>query len=790
MAINRLIRPGVQIQQNFLTTNPALTNPELPTVVVGPCVQIVREALGGEYNKDFAPLQIAYPTLEDGAVVRQETVRLALADIVLEVFDTTEKAMLDGALLLLDVAAPSVNDFVTKGVMPGDRVEVEATSPAGLVKYDARVVKVDSGTQLTLDKDLSTVPEFGALVDFRVLRTHDKVFLPQDEMHVEAMAKLNRPVVTTVFAGGEDARVKAVGSEVTLVEGTDGKTFATTGVAVGDVLKVVSNGTTLKANVLQVVDARKVRVNLNLQSLAGDGALTFLVERVHEHQIGFGAATGGVADVSANTVTLAADLRLDGVPVKTATLLVSFHALRTAIANQLITIEKAADITEKLVLGTSADLDPVNALAVGAFLAKQNTVTSVFAMALAEDSLLAWQDALDRLETEGVYTIVCLTDNPNVARMVRTHVKGMSTKEKSKFRIGFVSLPHPVEANVVDTMAGVTFRRVTTATGKTVSVVAPDASFRSSGVRPGDFVRLVVDEDRTTDADLAGFFKVVSIPNGTTLNLVDARFDKVQPGVFTQAGPILLNIDGTANVADFNDVFSMTVERVLNKDDQALAIAQTASSMNERRITYITNAEVVVSVRQDADGNDIDDVLPGWALCAAFGGMNSGFPPHQGFTNLGVVGVKRVRFGNRFFSDSQLGLIAGSGGLVVVQDTELALPAAWLQTTTDNSSIQRRELSVTKTLDYYSLGLYSLLAGYIGTYNIYGGTLAQLTNAVSSYHTFLTSQQYDKIGSPLLDAKLVELREHDLLPDTVVLATQVDIPIPLNYITATVEVVA
>lgn len=791
MAINRLIRPGVQIQQKFLTTNPALSNPELPTVVVGPCVQIVRDALGGEYNKDLlgvgTPFQIAYPTLEDGAIVNQRSVRLSLTNIVLEVFDTDRKATLSSDKMVLDTSVVSVVDFIGQDVQPGDRVELEKSTASGLVKYDARVVKVDSGTQLTLDKDLSTA--FSGLVDFRILRSHGSVLLPQDEVSLES--QVNQKVVRTVLEGGATARVSASGSEVRLTPNADGDNFLTKGVEKGDVLKVVANQTTIKATVAaDPTDGLRLTVDRNLEELAGTGPLTFLIERIHEHTF------STIADVSADTVTISNGLQLDGIPVKTATVRVSFDALRTAIANQLITIDKVADITEKLVLGTSADLHPRNPLAVGAFLAKQNTVTSVLALPIADDSPLGWQDALDRLENESVYTIVCLTDDPTVSRMVRTHVQGMSTKEKSKFRIGFVTLPHPVQANVVDTQASAVFRRSTTGTGRVVSLVAPDAAFKTDNVRPGDFVKLVVNEATTTDVELAErvaaapFFKVTAVPNNTTLTLVDARFAQVRPGVFAQAGFILTNIDGTENTADFNNKFDATVERVLNKDDQALAIAQVASSMNERRITYITNSEVVVNIRQDADGNYVDDVLPGWALAAAFGGMNAGFPPHQGFTNLGVVGIKRVRFGNKYFSDSQLGLIGGSGGFVVVQDTEGSLPAAWLQTTTDNSSIQRRELSVTKTLDYYSLGLFSLLSGYIGTHNIYGGTIASLTNAVNSYHAFLQNQSYDKIGAPILSALIGELREHEVLPDTVVLATQIDIPIPLNYITATVEVVA
>jgi hypothetical protein len=355
--------------------------------------------------------------------------------------------------------------------------------------------------------------------------------------------------------------------------------------------------------------------------------------------------------------------------------------------------------------------------------------------------------------------------------------------------MGFINLANPVVGAPVDAVSAATLSRTT----GVVSLVEPGADF--TALQPGDFVKLAARvaplASPSVAPALAGYYRVKAIANLNTLVLDNLKYATPAPGVFVAAGPLKVLPDGvTPDITDIaGDFFDAAFVRVLDRDGQAMAIAQTASAYNDRRITYITNGEIVVNIRKDAANVFIDDVVPGYFLAAAYGGMNAGNPPHQGFTNLGVVGIKSVRFGSKYYNDSQAGLIAGSGGFLVVQDTDTSLPAAYLQTTTDNSSIQRRELSVTKTLDFYSLGLKKVLSRYVGPYNIYGGTLNLLDNAVRGWHSFLLGQNFDKIGSPILSGVIKRLAVDPNLADTVRLTTDITIPIPLNYILATVEVV-
>lgn len=641
--IQRIVRPGVEVQQVFLQTNPSLVNPDLPTVIVGPNIQIVDEAAGGNFVKGQA-LVMAYPELEGGAKVKLASVVVKMTVISLDVFTGgAMKATVNGDKITI---APALGDpdFTTKGVKAGD----DFIAWDGVDTYKAKVLKVDSATSLTLDRDLP----FAAPVDFKVERAHADVVLPAD-------------------------------------------------------------------------------------------AIT----------------------ATADDVTVKAGLTVAGLLVETGKAKVTYRALRMATANRLTSINNAAEIEGKLM-----KLSVENPLALGVFCAKANTVSSIQAMAIEDESPLGWLTALSFLQNEPVYTVVLLTQDPTVQGMVKAHVEQMSLPEKSKFRIAFINLSHPRESVVVEPLELAKIKRE----AGVLTISQPNATF-SGTVLVGDFVKVTArtGDNPTADPTLAAFYKVLEVKNNSTLKLESAKYSGSE-GTYTKTADI--TVDFAADTVD------MSVLRVLDKDGQANAIAQIANSYNSRRITYVTNHEVVVTVGSK------DEVVPGFYLAAAYGGMNAGNPPHQGFTNLGVVGIKSVRYANRYFNDDQLGLVAGSGGFVVTQEVEGALPAAYLQTTTDNSSIQRRELSVTKTLDFYSLGLKKLMSSFIGPYNLIPATLTALKNAANGYHTFLLGQNYDKIGTPILSGEIKELKEDALEPDVARLVTQIDIPLPLNRVRARVEV--
>jgi hypothetical protein len=661
MTIQKVVRPGVEIQQVFLETAPTLVNPDLPTVIVGSNVQVKDLGAGGNFAMGVN-LVTAYPELEDGAIVDLASVQVKMTQMFLQVFDGgATKATLAGDQANI-FPNPGDPDFVSENVQPGDIFIASQTIAGVTTTYEAKVITVNNANSLTLDRDLSIVPEFATPVDFRVKRAHIDLFL-----------------LPAAFTATPD------------------------------------------------------------------------------------------------DVTVLGTLTVDGLPVLSGVTQVSYRAQRQLTAEVLTNIAQTDDIATKLGV-----VSIENPLALGAFLAKANTVSSVLTMGIKSDSPVDWLAALDRLQSEQVYTIVLLTQDPTIQSLVRTHVEQMSLPEKSAFRITFINLAHPVETLAVEPLSAATMKRA----GGVLTIQHPNAEF-SRDVRVGDFVETIARVavvNPTNDPTHVGFWKVIEVTNATTLKLASQKYAGAD-GVYVASGPAL--------AVDFPpDAFDMEVVRVLDRQGQAEAIAARASGFNSRRVTYITNAECVITLPDPTTGQNADIAVPGYYLAAAYGGMNAGFPPHQGFTNVGVSAIKSVRYGHKYFTDDQQKLIAGSGGFLVIQETDDGLPFAFLQTTTDNSSIQRRELSVTKTLDYYSIGLKAVLKKFVGPYNVFKGTLVALNNDVEAYHSRLLGQRFDKIGSPILSGKVAEVVEDPFEVDTVRLRTLIDVPVPLNYIKARVEVVA
>lgn len=569
-----------------------------------------------------------------------------------------------------------------------------------------------------------------------------------------------RSVVLEVWAAGALTATFA-GDKMNITVVSD--SFITEAVAVGDIAAVTSGGVTYRATVLNVNSASMLTLD---RDIPFSTPATFVIERKSADA----TLPGSAVTVTADDVTVLTGVQLASLPVLRAQVHVSFKAVRQLTANRLTNINLAAEIEAKL-MAISVD----NPLALGVQVAKANSVSSILAMGIEEDSPIGWLTALDFLQNEPVHCIVLLTQNPTVQGFLKTHVEQLSTPEKTKFRIGLSNYPHPWESVVV---SPITLAKIQRVSGE-VTITQPAASF-SGTVLVGDFVETILrtGTNPTSVSAHVGIWRVVEVKNQTTLKLQSVKYlGDAGTGVY---------VADTANAitADFSaDFVDLRVFRVLDKDGQADAIAQLASSINSRRIVYIPNHEVEMQV-----GTETGVVVPGFYLSAAYGGMCAGFPPHQGFTNLAVVGFERVRYGSRYWTDDQMGLIAGSGAALVVQDADTSFPVMYLQTTTDNSTVQRQELSITRTLDYYSIGLKARLSKYVGPYNRIAATLTDMVNDIDGYHSGLKKINYPKIGSPLTSAVIKELVEDEFEADAVRLVTDVEIPSPINRIRATVEV--
>ena len=83
-------RPGVEVTQENVTAQASISQPELTSVIVGPCNQIVEafndsgtpqsEALAGTYQDGKGTIAYALPSLKTGASVNSTSIRVFRVD--------------------------------------------------------------------------------------------------------------------------------------------------------------------------------------------------------------------------------------------------------------------------------------------------------------------------------------------------------------------------------------------------------------------------------------------------------------------------------------------------------------------------------------------------------------------------------------------------------------------------------------------------------------------------------------------------------------------------------------
>jgi len=171
--------------------------------------------------------------------------------------------------------------------------------------------------------------------------------------------------------------------------------------------------------------------------------------------------------------------------------------------------------------------------------------------------------------------------------------------------------------------------------------------------------------------------------------------------------------------------------------------------------------------------------VPGSFFCAAIAGQVSGEDPEQGFTNLPIAGIDLVKYSNDYFTQSQLNTIATGGTYIIHQSSPNAVPTCRHQLSTDMSSIETRELSITKILDYTSKFIRTGLTPYIGTYNITDKFIKNMTMILNGMINWL-------IRETVVEAiKILNIEQSSTEKDTILVTLEIKVPYPVNYIKIT-----
>jgi hypothetical protein len=428
-----------------------------------------------------------------------------------------------------------------------------------------------------------------------------------------------------------------------------------------------------------------------------------------------------------------------------------------------------------------------NPLALACFLMLQNTPSqSVSALGIAAvneaapmGTTTAHLSALTFLESKDVYAIAPMTDDPFVQQLYSAHAESMSAPEERGERIVFLWQGPPTREMDTSILAG-SDARVNGAPNSITLGTTPIEGIATLGLDPAElsfddsiYLELVVTMLGETNVYK---FSVASV-SGTALQL---------RGSFAASE----NTDGFFDTpaldwTDDEDLSGLTYtlkqrgSRLLipgtNLSDRA-AIAATAAaqgeSYNSRRTFMLYCGNVDTSI----DG--IVTPVPGYYAAAAIVGMIAELAPQQPFTRVSMTGFSKVYGTDDTFSENQLDTIADGGRYILIN--QAGRIASRHQRSTKSTSIEARELSITKAIDFLAKGLRATNRVYIGRYVINPGFIDQLVMSNEGYLARVV--QAGVVNSAALNGVL----QDSSAPDTVLIEVTVAPAYPCNKIRITI----
>lgn len=495
--------------------------------------------------------------------------------------------------------------------------------------------------------------------------------------------------------------------------------------------------------------------------------------------ISYGASPySGSFDGGADSQDLLLDADLLSSSTPTASVFVSYRALRVdvsaaATGATLLEVSSLDDIETKL-----GAVSVENPLALAASFAILNSPTYPIKVLGVSDTsaskpngtLEAYVEALEFLEGYDVYAIVVLTQDPTVHSLLQAHVDALSLPANKSERIGLFNQQMPVYAKATVVASGVDGNTDASFTSSALAEFSASVDFTAAGVQAGDLLVVSAISSSADSPDAV---------NGTIGPLYGINILAVKPG-----DDFVLQLDGTqAGVSgDWDSLVdvSFTVYRagvaISQPADQAEQIAKVGEGIADRRMFHIWPDEAT------ADVGGSEQIIPGFHVASAWGGKVSAVAPAQGLTNTTVVGFTGLRHSNGYFSRAQLDRMAGGGTFIAVQDSPASPIRCRHQLSTDVTTVQKREMSITKVVDYVSKIYRTALSSHVGKFNITQSYLDALTMIIHGLNRSVIE------SGVVRDAKLVELAVDDLQPDKINVKVAVLVLYPANYIVVTVQV--
>jgi hypothetical protein len=555
---------------------------------------------------------------------------------------------------------------------------------------------------------------------------------------------------------------------ITKVTGDQEGDFATATIQVDDYIDLTyTDGDTVLtySSAIQEVssDGKTLTLKRNLPSPDGGATVTAVVKRPTKEDaiIESQFITANEDAVTINkSVKVSTAVTDTAAQVVSATVYLSYRALRRDIANDFLTITSQSNAEAKI--GSVNINNPMSVAA--SLIASAVSDMSYRILPIETDDANGYRQALDILSTnEDIYVIVPLTNDKDVVSAYASHCTTLSEPEKSKWRIMYASQEMPSTKVMVEINDGQLVKGST----DTECYIKDTANgmFVTNNARVTDFVDIY-----NASNSYQYSLQIIEVLNESVVTCSTTKWMRTSEGYS--------ELEDKVTVAS-QEAVKYEVVRVLDTQGVADAISGIAESFKNKRLRLVYPDTIMLNI------NSVSEMVPSYYLCVTLGAMRAGYPPHQGFSTIGLSGISRVLRANNMFSDDQLADMAGNGVFWVVQDTPEELPYVLYQTTTDNTQLETAEDSCVAVVDYASRYLKINLKNVLGRYNVNTISVNYVKTVINSVLDDMTSTSYQYIGPILTGAELLSVEtEGDKIKPTV----HIEIPYPVNGVDVTLQV--
>lgn len=380
---------------------------------------------------------------------------------------------------------------------------------------------------------------------------------------------------------------------------------------------------------------------------------------------------------------------------------------------------------------------------------------------------VGYQIALDFIEAARVYSLCPLSRDTRVHLLVHDHVQRMSEPRAKADRVAYLATGFPkydvptlLGAGVDGNYAGLS-GQFQIEDNLALAMQAEGAVGDLNNILFADHIYLEIaglaQRWSISAAALAGQGMILQTRTSFTSGQNDDGF------YTTDALPsLLVNADWKV----LKRGAALTTNTLLSE-----AIAKQGQQFSDRRIRHLVLNELFVNF-----AGVEEQVSPSY-ITAVFGGLAAILPPQQSFTNYELPSfLTKVRGTNDKFTSTQLDLIAGGGNNILIQLEANGPLLSRMQLTTDVTSPETQEDSITRILDFVAYFLRDSIRPLIGKSNITNSFLDALSILIDGMVQFLVEQNV------LISAELTDLSRDPADKRGILVELVLEVPFPCNKI--------